>query len=133
AMIGVAVFRASLYQTRTSTWRLWPTAAWLVLLVGVAGTAYAFLTGRAAGPLSYGGRYLALPDPVSYLRSVVQNAAILVYVGLGWIALPALFGYAKRQTRKERAAMLIAGLSAAALVVPQLLLYSQQGIFEGKY
>ena len=29
--------------------------------------------------------------------------------------------------------MLIAGLSAAALVVPQLLLYSQQGIFEGKY
>ena len=135
AMIGVAVFRASLYQTRTSTWRLWrvPTAAWLVLLVGVAGTAYAFLTGRAAGPLSYGGRYLALPDPVSYLRSVVQNAAILVYVGLGWIALLALFGYAKRQTRKERAAMLIAGLSAAALVVPQLLLYSQQGIFEGKY
>src|SRR5207244_3376604 len=41
--------------------------------------------------------------------------------------------YAKRQTRKERAAMLIAGLPAAALVVPQLLLYSQQGIFEGKY
>src|SRR5437660_362780 len=31
AMIGVAVFRASLYQTRTGTWRLArvPTAAWL--------------------------------------------------------------------------------------------------------
>jgi hypothetical protein len=136
AMVGVALFRAWLSLRRTNLWHPAgvPRAAWLVLAVGLAGTANAFLIGRSAGPLSYGGRYLALPDPVAYLRAVAQNAAILTYVGLGWVALLVLAAYFRRQDeRREWRMALIANVPAAALIVPQLLLYSQQGIFEGKY
>ena len=139
AVIGVAFFRAWLSSTRPSTgWRTQvPYAACLVFLIGLAGVANAFLLGRSAGPLSYGGRYLALPDPLGYLRSVAQNAAILAYVGLGWVALLAfLTSFRLRtrlRTRREWRAALIAAVPAVVLIVPQLLLYSQQGIFEGKY
>lgn len=135
AVLGVAIFRAWLPMSRTSAWRpaAVPPAAWLVLFVGLVGTANAFLVGRSAGPLSYGGRYLALPDPLGYLRSVVQNAAILTYVGLGWIAPIVLLTGVRRRVLREWRPLLVAGVPAAALIVPQVLLYSQQGVFEGKY
>jgi hypothetical protein len=106
----------------------------VVACLGVAGTLYVALVGAAAGPLSYGGRYLALPDPLGYLRVVVQNGAILVYVGLLWLAPLVAWGFrrARPARRTVLGAVLVSGL-ALLLIGPQVVLYSQQGIFEGKY
>lgn len=106
----------------------------VVLCLGISGTINAALIGASAGPLSYGGRYMALPDAGDYVRSFAHNAAILAFVGLLW--MPPLFIWRLRSTRMSttefRLALLATGL-AMVLVVPQLLLYSQQGVFEGKY
>jgi hypothetical protein len=91
--------------------------------------AVAFRVSAAAGEFSHGGRYLALPDPLSYLGSLAHNAAILTYVGMLWLVPLAVFATRSRHWR----GILLASLPVVVLVGPQLLLYSQQGVFEGKY
>jgi hypothetical protein len=127
AAIGLAAFYA-LVSLRAS--RRVPIAAWVVLAMGIVTAGTAFAIGAGAGPLSYGGRYLALPTPGEYVRSVAQNSAIVVFAALGWVL--ALAAWHSRHTSQWRAAWLVCGC-ALVLIVPQLLLYSQQGIMEGKY
>jgi hypothetical protein len=112
-----------------SGWRI-PLSAWAVLALGVLETVTVFLIGAAAGPLSYGGRYLALPGLGGYARSMAQNAAILGFVGVASVVPVALL--VGREWVRRRVWVVSTGLMAL-LVLPQLALYSQQGIFEGKY
>jgi len=115
-------------------WRMVPLSAWLVLGLGGLMLVGVVLVGAAAGPLSYGGRHLTLPDLAGYARTVVQNAAILGFVGLPWLVL--LAAWPRRACAlagRERGHVLGATLVMLVLVGPQLVLYSQQGVFEGKY
>jgi hypothetical protein len=107
-----------------------PIGAWAVLAIGIAMTGAALAIGAGAGPLSYGGRYLALPTLGAYVRSVAQNSAIVVFAALGWTLAIAAWGL--RHSGQWRNTLLVCGC-ALLLIVPQLLLYSQQGILEGKY
>jgi hypothetical protein len=111
-----------------------PIAGAIVLGVGIAATANAALIGASAGTLSYGGRYLALPEPANYARVVAQNSAILAFVGLLWLT-PLTVWWLRRSALSsfERWVALSASSLTLVLVVPQILLYSQQGVFEGKY
>jgi hypothetical protein len=131
ASIAVAFFRAWLTMSRTSNWRLSavPVAAWLIVLAAVGEIAAAFRISAAAGQFSHGGRYLALPDPASYIGSIAHNAAILAFVGMLWIAPLLVFAAPRGHWRP----LVLAGLPILVLVGPQLLLYSEQGVFEGKY
>ena len=127
AAIALAAFRA------LTTKHIGP-AALAVGGLGIAETLVVFLIGASAGPLSYGGRYLAVPNVATYVRSLVQNAVILVYAGLGWLGLLVVWTLRSSLTdRCERRTAVAASAVALVLVVPQLALYSQQGIFEGKY
>jgi hypothetical protein len=131
ASIAVAFFRAWVPMARARTWQLTsvPLAAWLILLVGVGEIMIATCVGAAAGEFSHGGRYLSLPNPISYAGSVAHNAAILAYAAMLWLALLLVIARAWHCWR----ALLMASVPALALIAPQLLLYSQQGVFEGKY
>jgi hypothetical protein len=131
ASIAVAFFRAWLPMSRSHTWRpsSVPLASWLILLVGAGEMVIAAGIAATAGEFSHGGRYLSLPNPISYFGGVVHNAAILAYVAMFWVVLLLVFAGAWRSWRT----LLLASVPAFVVVVPQLLLYSQQGVFEGKY
>jgi hypothetical protein len=136
AAIAVAVFRmlGPIGADRAVSVRTVSAAGVLLLCLGVAATVNAALVGASAGPLSYGGRYLAVPDLGSYLRAVAQNAAILGFVGIFWLApLIALGLQQATLPTNQRGRMVLASGFALLLIGPQVLLYSQQGIFEGKY
>ncbi|MBV9169293.1 MAG: hypothetical protein JOZ81_04335, partial [Chloroflexi bacterium] len=80
ALAGLRVFAGG----RRLTW-----SAVVVFALGVAETLIVFLIGARAGPLSYGGRYLAVPALGEYARSLAQNAVILAFAGMGWLGLAA--------------------------------------------
>jgi hypothetical protein len=131
ASIALALFRAWVPMSRSHTWRLSgvPLASWLILLVGASEMVIAAGIAATAGEFSHGGRYLSLPNPISYFGSVAHNAAILAYVGMFWVVTLLVFARAWRSWRT----LLLASVPALVLITPQLLLYSQQGVFEGKY
>jgi hypothetical protein len=135
AAIGVGVFRAALAYRQSPALSLAPVpaAAWLVAGLGVLDVATVAVIGAASGPLGYGGRYFTLPAPGTYLRYLAQNSVILVYVTSAWIALLVIGATWTRLNVPTRRCLAVATLVAATLVVPQVLLYSQQGTFEGKY
>ncbi len=135
AVIAAAALRAFIQLAPRTTWRpgAVPIAAWIVLCLGVAGTANAFVIAANGGPLSYGGRYLASVQVGSYLRALAQNGVILGFVGIIWLAPLVIWALRRSLTGTERLIAVGASLLALLLTVPQLLLYSQQGIFEGKY
>jgi hypothetical protein len=127
AAIGLAALYALVSARATGKV---PIGAWVVLAIGILVTGTAFAIGAGAGTLSYGGRYLELPGLGAYARSVAQNSAIIVFAALGWTLAIAAWGL--RQGGQWRNTLLGCGC-ALLLIGPQLLLYSQQGIFEGKY
>jgi hypothetical protein len=131
ASIGVAFFRAWLVMAPARTWRpaTVPIASWIIGVFAIGAMAVALRISAAAGQFSHGGRYLAVPDPISYLGSIAHNAAILAFVGMLWIVPLAVFAARSHHWRQ----VLLASLPVVVLVGPQLLLYSQQGVFEGKY
>jgi hypothetical protein len=105
-----------------------------VLAIGVGLGLIATAVGHAAGVDSYGGNYLASPDLAADLVRAAHNLAILVFATSGWLILlllPGLRGW--RATRGSAiGALLVIGV-VALVVVPQLGLYSNVGILEGKY
>jgi hypothetical protein len=105
-----------------------------VLAIGFGLGIMAGLIGRAAGTDSYGGDYLAPRDAPATVIRLVHNLAILAFAGVGWLVvllLPAL-----RTWRPSRGDLLGALLVLAVLglvIVPQVGLYSNVGILEGRY
>jgi len=107
-----------------------PRAAWTVLVLGGASLVASAAVGSAGSNVSHGGRYFEFPGPAVYARSVVQNGAIVAFAGAAWVAPVVVLGLAR--TRSWAVPALLS-LLALLLTVPQLLLYSLQGIMEGKY
>jgi hypothetical protein len=111
-----------------------PVSSVCVLVLGVcAGIAEALIS-HAAGTSTYGGGFLARPDPGPFTRFLAQNLAILVHAGVGWLALVLLWRMRRhRYSMHDRDTGLLAAGLAALLVLPQLLVYSNQGVLEGRY
>jgi hypothetical protein len=110
------------------------SSAVIVLAVGGALGAAAAAIGRAAGTQSYGGDFLAPPDVRADLVRFAHNLAIIVFAGSGWLVLllaPRLRGWLANRLELRCAAVLI--VLAGVLIVPQLALYSNVGILEGRY
>jgi hypothetical protein len=122
AIIGVAALRTVMSGRTIKP----PAAAWLVLVAGLAELAIAIAVGASAGQFSAGGRYVAVPRPIEFIGSLAHNTVVLAFVGMLWVAPLMLF-------RPIRTCRWLLSVPVLVLVVPQLLLYSEQGAFEGKY
>ncbi len=106
-----------------------------VLVIGVALGLLAAGVGRAAGVDSYGGNFLASPDLVADILRAAHNLAIVVFATSAWLVVllvPGLRGWRQTPRGDALGAVLVLGVVALA-VVPQLALYSNVGILEGRY
>jgi hypothetical protein len=106
----------------------------VLLVIGGALGAAAAAIGRAAGTQSYGGDFLAPPDVRADLVRFAHNLAIIVFAGGGWLVVllaPRLRGSLANRCELRCVAVLLA--LAGVLIVPQLALYSNVGILEGRY
>jgi hypothetical protein len=108
--------------------RRWPTSALLVAVLGVVLAACDFAIAAWAGDATYGGAFLVSPPVGTYALNFLHNLGITLFAGIGWPGVLAL-------PRWRR----LGGVSGWALgavlvlIVPQLVLYSREGILEGKY
>jgi hypothetical protein len=119
-------------EQRPARWRAVVAAA-VVIAGGTAVGAIAYKVAASAGISTYGGRYLSGVDLPQFAVTVLHNAAILVVASTAWLApLIALPGATVRRYRLSRRAGL-AVILVVVLVIPQLALYSLQGVMEGRY
>jgi hypothetical protein len=105
-----------------------------VLLIGAALGLMAVSVGHTAGVDSYGGNFLATPDLVADMLRAAHNLAILVVATSAWLIVllvPGLRGW-RAGRRQAIDALLMLGL-VGLTVAPQLALYSNVGILEGRY
>jgi hypothetical protein len=104
----------------------------LLLAAAVGGTS--FDAAARAGLTSYGGRYVDLPDPISYGRFIIHNTAIIAFAGMCWLIPFGLWPWLRsRHVPRAWSVALLMTTVAGLLVVPQVLLYSRLGVIEGKY
>jgi hypothetical protein len=80
----------------------------------------------SAGTSTYGGRYLAGTSLLSYPVTLAHNGLIVLYASCAWVLALAV------RSRMNVRAWLFVTL-ATAVVLPQLALYSLQGVMEGRY
>jgi hypothetical protein len=102
-----------------------PWSALAVTAIGIALTIVDFVVAARAGTSTYGGAFLNAPGPAAYTVDAGHNLAILLFAGCGWLLLVASVA------RQKLSAWAV--WSVVLLLVPQILLYSRQGILEGKY
>jgi hypothetical protein len=111
-----------------------PLSAILVLSIGLAEAALLLATERASGPDSYGSVFFSPPDLATYAVRAVHNLAILLYAGVGWLVLVPTLGL--RRLRLSRGGLTVAAVVCVVAVlctIPQVLIYSNEGILEGRY
>jgi hypothetical protein len=127
--VGLAGFRLLLgvQPGRVATRHI--SAAGLMLVGGFGIAFIDYRIGASAGTTSYGGRYLAGANPLGYLLVLGHNGLIVVYASCAWLV--ALAAAARPRVRDR--IWSIGALLAAAVVVPQVGLYSLQGVMEGRY
>lgn len=119
ALAGVRIIAGSGRRGRLS--------AGVVLAAGVALTAASIVIAARAGGQSYGGAFLSAPGATQYAVDILHNLAIVAFATSGWLVL--LVWWARPLPRMHWPWTALVLL----LVVPQVLLYSRQGVFEGKY
>lgn len=95
----------------------------IILACGVVTAGAGFVLAARAGGQSYGGAFLNPPGMTRYIQDSLHNLAIVAFASNGWLAVLA----ARQRPRWTWLGLML------LLVVPQLLLYSRQGVFEGKY
>ena len=121
------------FGVERSEHRAWPWSALLVAALGIAFAAVQFAIGATAGAQSYGGAFLTSPSIDAYAVNIVHNLLIVGFASSGWLVVLVLWaGRVRLRPAEWRTAALATGV-AVLLIVPQLLLYSRQGVLEGKY
>lgn len=124
ALAGVRLFAAR---------NAWPRSALIVAGLGVALAVVQFAIGATAGAQSYGGAFLISPSIGAYAVNIVHNLVIIGFASSGWLVVLVLWAGRGRLRPGERRTAGLATGTALLLIVPQLLLYSRQGVVEGKY
>jgi hypothetical protein len=130
---ALALFRV-MVGTRQKCPRSSRLPAVCVLAIGLGLGVVAGLVGRAAGTDSYGGDYLAPRDTQANMIRAMHNLAILLFAGVGWLLLlllPALRRW--RPSRGDWGGALLVLAVVGLVVLPQVALYSNVGILEGRY
>ena len=129
AAVGLAGFRLLLAAQNDRVRTRDIAAAGLMLVAGLGIAFIDYRIGATAGTTSYGGRYLAGANPLGYLLVLGHNGLIVAYASCAWIAALAVAARPKATDR-----IWVSGaLLAAVVVVPQVGLYSVQGVMEGRY
>jgi Dolichyl-phosphate-mannose-protein mannosyltransferase len=131
ALAGVRVLAS--FDGRQCARTGWPASAVLVAAVGVVFAGLQFAVGAQAGSQSYGGAFLNAPSIGTYAVNIAHNLLIIGFASSGWLVLLVLWPGRVRWLSGERRPAVLATAVALLLLVPQLLLYSRQGVLEGKY
>ena len=107
--------------------------ALVTLALGIGVAVFDFPVAQRAGGASYGGQFLNSPPLGEYALTVGHNLLILGFVASGWLVPWLVWAARGRLSRRDRVLGAVTAGLAVLLIVPQVLLYSREGIFEGKY